>query len=156
KALEKDARFRYQFAAEMRTDLQRLRREIGTDVLSFGRTQARGRLGEGWSRRRKVLVSVGCTAALIVRGIFIIQPGRGNTPPDLENAEKQTVERAEFYKDVAKRALEKDAVPAKPEPRGAATEKREPVDSVVAPGDGNQENNGPQRRVVDLSRAYNA
>jgi len=34
KALEKDRRFRYQFAAEIRTDLQRLKREIGGEQLA--------------------------------------------------------------------------------------------------------------------------
>lgn len=82
KALEKDRRFRYQFAAEMRTDLQRLKRELA------GYEQARDQTSsprEAASARNKSAKSfsswkVGALLASLIGVIFVIREVSLNRP----------------------------------------------------------------------------
>src|SRR5215813_1748339 len=76
KLLEKERRFRYQFAAEIRTDLQRLRREIGT--AQAGAAPEKKRVWGNWSPAKRVWASLGGVAACGVLFVAIVQPGRGN------------------------------------------------------------------------------
>src|SRR5262249_57502208 len=69
KLLEKDRRFRYQFAAEVRTDLQRLKSEIGAE--QSGRTPVKSGLSGIW--RPAVLASLGCVAVFGALFIAIVQ-----------------------------------------------------------------------------------
>jgi serine/threonine protein kinase/Flp pilus assembly protein TadD len=67
KALEKDCRLRYQHASDIRTDLQRLKRDTES-----GKTIASGAAVSRWSRRTSVISAIACASgvALIALGAF--------------------------------------------------------------------------------------
>ncbi len=73
KALEKDRNLRYQSAAEMRTDLQRLKRDsesgrVGAATSGKARFSARSSAGSDWGLRRIVVLSAMLVIAALVAG----------------------------------------------------------------------------------------
>jgi hypothetical protein len=83
KALEKDRKFRYQFAAEIRTDLQRLKREIGAEQTGFRATIPPNAMitpKESWRRWGKRMLW-GSTAAVLGAAILILLLKRAPTLP---------------------------------------------------------------------------
>src|SRR5215470_8825482 len=80
KLLEKDRRFRYQFAAEIRTDLQRLKRELGAE--QAGAALEKKRVLGNWTPAKKVWASLGGVAAFGALFVAIVQPGRGSGSAD--------------------------------------------------------------------------
>jgi serine/threonine protein kinase len=76
KALEKDRRFRYQFAAEIRTDLQRLKREIVSDqAAALAGAQRKQPADEGiWPRWKPWVLSGSIAAALGIAAAFLLRP----------------------------------------------------------------------------------
>src|SRR5579859_944756 len=163
KLLEKDRRFRYQFAAEIRTDLQRLKREIGTE--QAGSAPEKKRVWGTWSPAKRILVSLGGVAAFGVLFVAIVQPGRGNGSvgkDDTEAALKSAMDREAGVK----QALFKDLQTKKSQLQQIGAPTAEPKERV-APGieglpiskeqkNSRQSNSAPQIRTVDLSRFYNA
>ena len=88
KALEKDKKLRYQSAADMRTDLQRLKRDTDTGRLSA--TAGAGSVGERRGKRWMVIAPVGLlVAALAVLGYFYLH----RTP---KLTDKDTIVLADF------------------------------------------------------------
>jgi len=82
KALEKDRKFRYQFAAEIRTDLQRLKREIGAEQLGAAAVPARKESvagKKGWSRGRKLAV-LGIAAAMLLVAVLKLTMANVHSP----------------------------------------------------------------------------
>ena len=67
KALEKDKKLRYQSAADMRTDLQRLKRDRDTSRLS-ATTAGAGAVGERPGKRWMVIVPTGLLVAAVAAG----------------------------------------------------------------------------------------
>jgi predicted Ser/Thr protein kinase/Flp pilus assembly protein TadD len=89
KALEKDKKLRYQSAADMRTDLQRLKRDTDTSRLS-ATTAGAGAVGERREKRWIVIVPVGLLiAALAAGGYFYLH----RTP---KLTDKDTIVLADF------------------------------------------------------------
>ena len=74
KALEKDRRFRYQFAAEIRTDLQRLKREIGGEQLASSAALARKGAASRQSGKKWVLAAASAVLGIAVF-LFLIAKG---------------------------------------------------------------------------------
>src|SRR5215813_8813732 len=157
KLLEKERRFRYQFAAEIRTDLQRLKREIGTAQAASA--PEKKRVWGTWSPAKKVWASLGGVAAFGVLFVAIVQPGRGSGSGDKENADA-----ALKAADVSVRELkEKQELPRKLPPGKLPVQpvgkqpggNTEPV-QAIPPKNPRQGGSGPQMRTVDLSRVYNA
>jgi serine/threonine protein kinase len=126
KALEKDPRFRYQFAAEIRTDLQRLKREIGHEQLSMRAAitqKVPHPAKKFWTRGKKWSLATCCGVALAAV-ILALLPKEAPAPQ--EQSAPQTVSAASV-----------EPIP----PR--ASVKPKPPKSL------------PRNPVVDLSRAYN-
>ncbi len=74
KALEKDCRLRYQHASDIRTDLQRLKRDTES-----GKTVASGEASPGWSRRTMLIGAIALVfviAAIAVAGFFFSSSDR--------------------------------------------------------------------------------
>ena len=89
KALEKDKKLRYQSAADMRTDLQRLKRDTDTGRLS-ATTAGAGAVSEQRGKRWMVIVPVGLLiAALAAGGYFYLH----RTP---KLTDKDTIVLADF------------------------------------------------------------
>ncbi len=89
KALEKDKKLRYQSAADMRTDLQRLKRDTDTGRLS-ATTAGAGAVGERPGKRWMVIAPVGLLiAALAAGGYFYLH----RTP---KLTDKDTIVLADF------------------------------------------------------------
>ena len=112
KALEKERNMRYQSAAEMRADLQRLRRDSGSGVVaadSSGKVVARDTVPPQKKRIRKIVATAASilTAVLIAGGLYY----RSHRPKPL--TEKDTIVVADFvnttgdtlYDDTLKQAL---------------------------------------------------
>jgi serine/threonine protein kinase len=75
KALEKDRRFRYQFAAEIRTDLQRLKREIVAEQPgSRGGAQRTSETARAWARWKPWILSGSIAAALGIGVALLLRP----------------------------------------------------------------------------------
>jgi hypothetical protein len=127
KALEKDRKFRYQFAAEIRTDLQRLKREISAEQAGLRAAIPRNRTitaKESWTRWKKRMLS-GSMAAVLGAAMLMLLVKKVPTPP--EERRSQRVSKAGL--DPAT-ALGPAARPNPPKPR-------------------------PRSRPVDLSPQYN-
>jgi len=128
KALEKDRKFRYQFAAEIRTDLQRLKREISAEQAGLRATIPRNATitaKESWTRWKKRMSS-GSIAAVLGATILMLLVKRAPTPS--EERRPQSVSKASL--DPATTL----GPAAKPNPLKAL----------------------PRSRAVDLSPDYNA
>jgi len=131
KALEKDRKFRYQFAAEIRTDLQRFKREISAEQLGAAAVAVRKEPDaskQRWSSGRKLAV-FGSVAAILLVPILRVMLEKTQLPPTTS---------------AARAALISDAIPThdtkptvKPIP---ATPAKQPLSRA---------------QVVDLSRIYN-
>ena len=67
KALEKDRNLRYQHASEMRSDLQRLKRDTGSARLPAATAPAKRKLGVGW----RLGVSVALIMAMLAVGRYL-------------------------------------------------------------------------------------
>src|SRR5580693_7815602 len=129
KMLEKDRKFRYQFAAEIRTDLQRLKREITSEPPSLRAAipwQAAIAGKESRTRWGKRLFW-GSVAAVLVASALAFSPGRPRTP--LETLTLQSMPKASV----------KPPVPAR-----LAIEKKNPPKTLQ------------RNQAVDLSPDYNA
>jgi len=91
KALEKDRKFRYQSAVEIRTDLQRLKREIGSEPAGSAarilRDQPAGVEEGGRHWERRVLWS----GAAVVIGIAALGILRFGPPPPLRRTSTQVI-----------------------------------------------------------------
>jgi len=132
KAVEKDRKFRYQFAAEIRTDLQRLKREIGAEQSGTATVATRKEpvtVKKSWTRGKKLVV-LGTAAAIFLVAVLTLKPEGAHLPPPGASA--------------ARAALIPDSVPThdtkpavKPIP---ATPAKQPL---------------PRAQVVDLSPIYN-
>jgi eukaryotic-like serine/threonine-protein kinase len=91
KALEKDRNLRYQSAAELRTDLQRLRRDTESGKVTASTPAVRQRRSLGW------IVAAAAAALLVVAGVFWYLQFAGNTKKkDVGSWEQLT-----FYTDSA-------------------------------------------------------
>ena len=142
KALEKDRRFRYQSAVEIRTDLQRLKREIGSELASLSTRNLRSRRadteegGRHWGRR---VLWGGAAAVLAIAALGILRFG---PPPALRRAETHLL----------------PASPGAGMVREAeAKEKAEPLPVRDVRPKQNSKADSRRRIVpVDLSRVYNA
>ena len=89
KALEKDRKLRHQNAVDMRTDLQRMKRDTESERLSAATSAADGagrKLGSGW----KVLVSAALVVAALAAGTYFYF----HRPPEL--TDKDTIVLADF------------------------------------------------------------
>ena len=81
KCLEKDRNLRYQSAAEIRADLQRLKRDSDSHKVSAGETGSVG--GE---RRRFVWVGIGAAAiAVLIAGYHFLQPHHASALTDKDS-----------------------------------------------------------------------
>lgn len=142
KALEKDRRFRYQFAAEIRTDLERLKRALASQqsiaVAAPQKAQvARAGRWSEWKWRMWALLGSALVLGAVILKLWSLPPSRQaeapgvpgpaqsapSQPPDAETTE---ISAARFAAD---RVAAKTPVPAKPR---------------------------PQNRPVNLSLSYNA
>jgi eukaryotic-like serine/threonine-protein kinase len=84
KALEKDRKLRYQSAAEMRTDLQRLKRDTETGQSSPVAP------GEAHIKRNKLIWAIGGIAALaLIAGAFLLYLHNNTPPPKSEGKWEQ-------------------------------------------------------------------
>jgi len=137
KALEKDRKFRYQSAVEIRTDLQRLRRESGSEPLR----KTAAAVGAGTGTRKLVLA--GGVAAAFGLAVFLFLMARGPSgvearrpsmrvlPPRAEDVVSRETEAKERAEALVVRDMRSKPNSAKADPRGR-----------VVP--------------VDLSRVFNA
>jgi serine/threonine protein kinase len=128
KALEKDRRFRYQYAAEIRTDLQRLKREISSvqpGLRAAISQEARIAANASWSRWEKRVLSASIAAffGVAILAILAKRPSTRSQQPRPQSVSAAGVDRAPALEVAAK------PTPTKPLPRS---------------------------RAVDLSREYNA
>ncbi|HWZ96560.1 MAG TPA: protein kinase [Candidatus Dormibacteraeota bacterium] len=163
KALEKDRRFRYQFAAEIRTDLQRLKREIGSEQLGLVAnvaTKVSVPAKKNWTRGRKWMLAGGVAFGFTV---FTFLLARGPSP------ESEQLLRAEAREAEAKEKAELS--PTRAEAKPNPTKPLKSFASQVVPKastdpipahDETAKPNPPKllagkRAVgVDLSHVYNA
>jgi serine/threonine protein kinase/DNA-binding winged helix-turn-helix (wHTH) protein len=84
KTLEKDRRFRYQFAAEIRTDLQRLKREISAEQAGLRAAIPRNATittKESWTRWKKRMLS-GSIATVLGAATLMLLVKRAPTPSE--------------------------------------------------------------------------
>jgi len=115
KMLEKDRKFRYQFAAEIHTDLQRLKREISSGqpglraAIPWQAPIAGKESPARWGKR----LFWGSVAAVLVASALAFSPGR-RTP--LETLTLQRVSKADLKPAPAQLVIEKPNLP-KPLPR---------------------------------------
>ncbi len=131
KALEKDRKFRYQFAAEIRTDLQRLKREIGAEQLgsSAALPQKEAFVGKASeTSRKRWMLAAGIGVSAVAVFLFLIAKG----PSPRETSAALT-------------ALEGASAPV----HGA-----EPIAKPL-PGIPPKQQALPRSRTVDLSAFYN-
>jgi len=143
KALEKDRKFRYQSAVEIRTDLQRLKRENGSESADSAARFLRNRrggieeAGRHWGRR----MLWGGVAAVV--GIAVLGILRFGPPPPLRRMQTRIMP-APSHEAVAEKAEAK--AKAGILPVREATPAKNPPNALS------------QRRIVpvDLSHAYNA
>ena len=143
KALEKDRKFRYQSAVEIRTDLQRLKRELGSELAGSATRILRSRparteeSGRHWGRR--VLWS-GVAVAVGIAALGILRFG---PPPPLRRTAVQILGVP------SGEGLIREA---------EAKEKAEPLLVRDARPKQNSTKTDSRRRIVpvDLSHAYNA
>jgi serine/threonine protein kinase len=123
KALEKDRRFRYQFAAEIRTDLQRLKREIAAEqaaeVAPQHKQQADSDLGGRWKAR----ILSGAIAVALAMAVAIRLHHRSSLPARMLPLPNLTPAAAEVVSAQAKKS-EANAAPAPHKPLA----RRRPVD----------------------------
>ena len=94
KALEKDRKFRYQFAAEIRTDLQRLKREISAEQAGLRATIPRNATitAKESSARWKKRMSLASIAAVLGAASLALLVNRAPTPS--EEPRPQSVSKA--------------------------------------------------------------
>ena len=142
KALEKDRRFRYQFAAEIRTDLERLKRAMGSEKpisAAALRQQAQVTGTRRWSPGRKWALAGGVAAVLgtVILGIMVVRLASraelSSLPPE----------------SVVPSVLSDSKAPGLPSPAEIPTVR-------VAARTTSRQRPRPQKRPVDLSPAYNA
>lgn len=135
KALEKDRKFRYQFAAELRTDLQRLRRSVSSDLPVEAEGQkGRAALGGIWIRSKPWILSSGVAAA-VATAVLVFRP----EPPPAAQA-------------LALEALAKTA--SEPSPARGANHGANPTSNPNATPSSRKA--PPRKLSVDLSRDFNA
>jgi serine/threonine protein kinase len=131
KALEKDRRFRYQFAAEIRTDLQRLRREVVSEQPASRAGALRTQQAAGvWVRWKPWILSGSIATALGIAVAFVLRPEVFQPARELPLRHLTTAVGQPLPEHTAKPATQ--PVPRRP-PKSLA-----------------------QRRTVDLSQDFNA
>jgi len=148
KALEKDRKFRYQSTVEIRTDLQRLKREIGSELAGSATRNLRNRRagikesGKHWERR---VLWGGAASVLLIAALGI---SRFGPPPPLRRISTQIL-RAPSGEGLVREAEAKEA---------EAKEKAEPLPVRDARPKQNSTKADSRRRIVlvDLSHVYNA
>jgi serine/threonine protein kinase/DNA-binding winged helix-turn-helix (wHTH) protein len=121
KALEKDRKFRYQFAAEIRTDLQRLKREISAEQAGLRAPIPRNAtitVQDSWTRWKKGMLS-GSIAAVLGAAILTLLVKRAPTPS--EERRSQSVSKAGLDPARSLGAVAKPN-PLKPLPRSRAVD----------------------------------
>jgi serine/threonine protein kinase/DNA-binding winged helix-turn-helix (wHTH) protein len=121
KALEKDRKFRYQFAAEIRTDLQRLKREISAEQAGLRAPIPRNAAitsKDSWTRWKKRMLS-GSIAAVLGAAILTLLVKRAPTPS--EERRSQSVSKAGLDPATALGPVAKPN-PLKPLPRSRAVD----------------------------------
>lgn len=145
KALEKNRKFRYQFAAEIRTDLQRLQRAIGFDqpvsaVTVAQKAQAPGpRTSHPW----KAWALAGTIAGILIFAIWSFFLANPPLPP-------QAPRRA------SRSEVPEPAVSPEPSPSVSSRKYRNDVSSASVPAIlPALRKPRPIRRLVNLSAAYN-
>src|SRR5580704_1864859 len=121
KALEKDRKFRYQFAAEIRTDLQRLKREISSEQAGLRAAIPRNAtITAKESRKRwKNRMLSGSIAAVLGAAILMLLVKSASTPS--EERRSQSVSKAGLDPATALRPAAKPN-PLKPLPRSRAVD----------------------------------
>jgi len=121
KALEKDRKFRYQFAAEIRTDLQRLKREISAEQAGLRAAIPLNptiTVKQPWTHWKNRILS-GSIAAVLGAAILMLLVKRAPTPP--EERRSQSVSKAGLDPATALRPAAKPN-PLKPLPRSRAVD----------------------------------
>jgi serine/threonine protein kinase len=146
KALEKDRKFRYQFAAEIRTDLERLKRAMGSEkpisAAAFSQQAQVTTTGRGSPWKKWALSgSVAAVLGTVILGIMVIRQPSG---PELSSLPSEPDLPSVLSDSKAPRLLSRPAAPTEISTVHVATRTNTP------------QRPRPQKRTVNLSPAYNA
>jgi serine/threonine protein kinase len=145
KALEKNRKFRYQFAAEIRTDLQRLQRAIGFEQPISPAAVPDVATGRSW----KTWVLSGTVVAILAFAILSFVLTQWPPPASRERSEAgEPPERSSP-------SATPGALPAPARP-GASSKSSGKIPPAAANINLNPGKPRPIKRLVDLSAAYNA